>query len=599
VNFGYALGLIVTAFICVAVSFVAWKRRGAPGASGLAFFMLTCAVWAGTYAMRWVFTDFNDQLFWLDASYFGVVFNGTAFLIFTLQYNGLSKYITRRSVILLNILPALTLLALWTDQWHGLFFGGLARTTNSILDGGPIFWIFVFYGYGSSLIGTGIFIRAFLRSSGVYRWQAGMVVFAACLPMAVVAIELIGFVPFAALDITPFIYSVVGLIYLYSLFGFRMMDVIPVARHALVERMADGMIVLDANRRLVDINPAARRMLEISDGSLGKPWEEVTNERLSLDLFGDMKESNRKEIRLSGYPGLDIEVQSLPLIDDHQSLTGQLLILHDITERKLTESWLLQSYSELEKRVQERTSDLKKANMELEKASRMKDEFLASMSHELRTPLTVILGFSDVLLTETPGPLTEKQKKSVSRIQESGQQLSELISDILDLSKLGAGKLGLSLGPISLGEVAQNCWRKSEAQATAKGLQFSYSISPQLVIVQADGQRLVQILLNLLSNAIKFTPRGGSIGIKIRGNQEEGIVTIAVMDTGIGIKPEDIPSLFQQFRQLDGSLARRYSGAGLGLVLAQGVTKLHCGTISVESEVDKGSCFTITLPWSG
>ena len=311
------------------------------------FFMLADVIWATTYAMRWMMTESSTQLFWLDATYFGVAFNSTFLLIFTLQFTNRSHLLTRRNLGLLAIVPLVTLLLLWTDESHGLFFGG-QHSTGTILSGGPWFWFFVLYSYTQIFIVIGLFVQAYLRSSSLYRLQTGAILFAACLPVAGNILSFAGFSPFPNLDLTPLIFTASGLIFAYALFGLRLLDVVPIARHKLVDEMTDGIIVLDASKRIVDINPAVQRLIGISSSAIGQSSEDVLNETLHLDQAKAPIAASKMELRISETPPRDIELHVLPLFDDRQSITGQLLILRDITERKQAEAELLRAQGELE-----------------------------------------------------------------------------------------------------------------------------------------------------------------------------------------------------------------------------------------------------------
>ncbi len=253
----------------------------------------------------------------------------------------------------------------------------------------------------------------------------------------------------------------------------------------------------------------------------------------------------------------------------------------------------------LEQRVAERTRELSEANARLKQLDRLKDEFLASMSHELRTPLNAILGLSEALQEQVYGPLNANQLKSLHSIEESGRHLLSLITDILDLSKIGAGKMELEIGPVSVVSVCQASLRFIKEAVHQKQLKVSSTLDSTVTILHADERRLKQILVNLLSNAVKFTPDGGTIGLKVVGDLGRRKVHFIVWDTGIGISSEDIGRLFQPFVQLDSSLSRRHPGSGLGLVLVHRMTQLHGGSVAVESEVEKGSRFTVSLPWRG
>ncbi len=271
--------------------------------------------------------------------------------------------------------------------------------------------------------------------------------------------------------------------------------------------------------------------------------------------------------------------------------------VQDITERKQLQLALEEERASLAQKVEARTAELSQMNAELARAARLKDEFLANMSHELRTPLNVILGISESLQEEVYGTLNERQLKALHAIEESGYHLLALINDILDLSRIGAGKLELNLVPVSVAQVCQAALQFIKQPAQKKRLNVSSMFDSHVTIICADGRRLKQILINLLNNAVKFTPEGGTIGLEVKGDVERCVVHFVVWDTGIGIAQEDMKRLFQPFVQLDASLSRKYTGAGLGLSLVYRMVEMHGGSVSVESKVGKGSRFTVSFPW--
>lgn len=248
--------------------------------------------------------------------------------------------------------------------------------------------------------------------------------------------------------------------------------------------------------------------------------------------------------------------------------------------------------------LSERNSELQKAKEIAETANRSKTEFLSTMSHELRTPLSVILMQSEIVQTGVYGPLTKKQENSVELIRKSGQHLLDLINDILDLSRIEAGKYELDLGPTSINMVCEFSLHAVQMMAASKNIQIHAVVEDDIPMLHTDERRLVQILVNLLKNAIKFTPSGAEVGLRVLTDQLRNLVIFTVWDRGIGIAPEDVSRLFQPFVQLDSGLTRKYEGTGLGLSIVARVLNLLGGDVRIESQVGQGSSFIITLPWT-
>ena len=268
----------------------------------------------------------------------------------------------------------------------------------------------------------------------------------------------------------------------------------------------------------------------------------------------------------------------------------------------------LRQYSDLKLLADQlRTSsdEITAKNQQLEQASRMKSEFLANMSHELRTPLNAIVGFSEILKDGLMGDLSSQQKDAAVDIFNSGKHLLALINDILDLSKIEAGKMQINLESTAIAPLIQASLQVIREQALLQNLQVTAKIQEGLGEIWLDEVKLKQIIYNLLSNAVKFTPEGGRIhvsarrvdGHKVLGGRFEHYLEIMVSDSGIGIHQEEQSQLFTPFTQIDNSLSRRHQGTGLGLAMVKRMTELHEGRVSLSSIPDKGSTFTILLPW--
>lgn len=283
--------------------------------------------------------------------------------------------------------------------------------------------------------------------------------------------------------------------------------------------------------------------------------------------------------------------QAVPEKDETEAVIGYIGTITDITDRKQIEAQLRQS-----------NEQLAMANLELSRATRLKDEFLANMSHELRTPLSSILGLSQTLQRDIYGVLSDRQRKAITTIEQSGRHLLALINDILDLAKIESGKLELHRTTVFVEEMCSDSLLFVKQQAFQKHIHLAADIAEEIETIEADELRLKQALINLLGNAVKFTPPGGHIVLRAWidwGQQPTDIpaLVLCVVDTGIGIKSEDIEHLFQSFVQLDSSLSRQHQGTGLGLALVKRIVEMHGGTVGVESEVGRGSQFWMRLPY--
>jgi len=238
--------------------------------------------------------------------------------------------------------------------------------------------------------------------------------------------------------------------------------------------------------------------------------------------------------------------------------------------------------------------DVEAKSKEVEAANRHKSEFLANMSHELRTPLNAIIGFSEVLRQQMFGAINPKQGEYLEDIQTSGQHLLSLINDILDLSKVEAGKMELQLSRFSLPAALEPVVLMVRERAAGRGLALSTQIDPAVDQIEADERKVKQIVLNLMTNAVKFTPSGGKVTLEAK--RDGSGVQVAVRDTGIGIAPADQARVFEEFTQAGGAASSQQEGTGLGLTLSRRLVELHGGKIWVESELGKGSTFSFTLP---
>ncbi len=356
---------------------------------------------------------------------------------------------------------------------------------------------------------------------------------------------------------------------------------------SMIENIPNMIFVKDAKElRFVRLNRAGEDLLGFTrDELMGKnDFDFFSTEQaehfVSLDRetlrSGRLVDIPEEVIQTKNKGARILHTKKIPILDAAGEPSFLLGISEDITEaRKAQEA-------------------VRKAQEEAERANRAKSEFLASMSHELRTPLNAILGFSELLSDDSTNQFdTATRRRFLDQIHSSGQHLLQLINDILDLSKVEAGQMELHLESVELGGLVQDVRATIEPLARSKSIALNTESNREISLI-ADSAKVKQMLLNLVSNAIKFTPTGGRIDIRIR--RLESWVEIAVSDSGIGIEKEDLGRLFTEFQQLDAGPGRQQEGTGLGLALTRRFAELHGGQVIVESEVGKGSTFTLRLP---
>lgn len=379
----------------------------------------------------------------------------------------------------------------------------------------------------------------------------------------------------------------------------------------ILENVADPILVTDDRSNIVLMNKEAEQLFEADDS---ESWERAAmvqaNDTKFTTFIADFTISpslaRREQMKLhipdTGVE-LPVEVVSGKILNRRGEPLAIVSVLHDLTEQVENERLYdeLKTFSsQLENRIQAATADLAEQNTrlqwqsrELEKANRLKSEFLASMSHELRTPINALIGYASLMLDRIYGDLTPRQEEGLNRIQGAAQHLLALINDILDLAKIEAGRMPLHLEDVTLGDIVTEITQQIEPLVKKKALKLSVDMPSKGLTLHTDRTKVKQILLNLLSNAVKFTQHGG-IWITISRDEED--LRFDVRDTGIGIRESDLESIWEDFRQVDQSRTREFGGTGLGLSITRKLVDALGGHVFAESVFGVGSTFTVVLP---
>ena len=380
----------------------------------------------------------------------------------------------------------------------------------------------------------------------------------------------------------------------------------------ILENVADPILVTDSLANIILMNDEAELLFQGPAGSQTHRARQAVrqNDMKFTSFVSDFALNNQRTrrermslTRPKSGAELPVEVVSGKIRNDRGEPIAIVSVIHDRTQQAENERLyeaLKRLNSELEGRIVEATRDLAQQNErllwqseELAKANKLKSDFLASMSHELRTPLNAVIGYSALLLDGIAGPLQDSQADFVTRSRAAAAHLLSLINDILDLAKIEAGKMPVYVEPVSLPELIDEVAKQMEPMVAAKELAFTTDVAPDAAMIESDKTKVKQILLNLLSNAVKFTNRG-TIRVSVRADGDA--VVLEVQDTGVGIKPEEIEAIWEDFRQLDQSRTRSYGGTGLGLSITRRLTQQLGGHVTVESTFGVGTSFLVRLP---
>jgi PAS domain S-box-containing protein len=387
-------------------------------------------------------------------------------------------------------------------------------------------------------------------------------------------------------------------------------------RHRLeliIDSVADPIVVTDPAGEILLMNDPAEKILSIPDDAGAEQLRRVRGNEAHFSsfvsnlLFGGHDEQRyRGEINMvvpSDGEFLPVEAVAGKILSEQGELNAVVTILHDrreAMEKARLYEQLKKASEQLEVKVQEATGELANQNellrrqaFELERASAAKSQFLANMSHELRTPLNAMLGYTSMLLQGVSGELAPPQKQKLSRVEANGRNLLAIINEILDITRIEAGRMPLNVTEFDVGDLVNEVVGELESVVSRSKLDVRVEVPKRLPKVRSDRQKVKQIVLNLFGNALKFTREGR---VTISAKASEGMVGVAVEDTGIGIASEHHERVFEDFQQVDSSPTRQYGGTGLGLAICRRLARVLDGEIALDSHIGKGSTFTLTIP---
>ncbi|RQG93437.1 PAS domain-containing protein [Natrarchaeobius chitinivorans] len=602
----------------------AWNNRGVAGATSFAALMAATALWAVTYAFQLAGTNAATVGFWANANHVGVAVVPVAWFCFSLQFSARDRWLNRWTVGALSVVPAVYLLFVWTNQYHHLVRGPI--DLKPVADGalfvsqhefGIVFWAHAAYSYALMAVGVLLLTHLLFWSPAVYRRQVGLVIVGAAIAAVTNVLYHAGHGPLPSVDLTPFSFTVSGLIFFLAIYHYRLFDLTPVARALIVDTIQEGMVVLDTDGRVVDVNEAATRLLEVetpdvigrsfeslladdvefvdpdvyrsadrtdggvaagpnSAGSRGVRPESLASESIDTrfldpsrpvdegvpveaELIADCG-STRRHLRLSATPVLGVGGDRL----------GRSIVIRDVTETR-----------RLQAEIDDTLDRLRRSNAELE-------SFAGVVSHDLREPLRTTERYLSLLDRNAEGELDPDDAELLTVARENAQRAQEMITDLLTYSKIEHGT----------GEFERVDCNRLVADVL-DGLRFE--IEDRNATIEVDDlptvfgidhllRRLFQNLLaNALENAGETAP---DVTVSGERNGEQWVFTVS--DSGIGIEPEYADRVFDLFER--GDRTGTSGGTGMGLSICEKIVTVHGGTIELDSTPGVETSVTVSIP---
>jgi len=588
----------VAALIAGALAAFAWRRRALPMAPAFATMMTGEAIWALAEAMELVIADLPTKRICYNLRIAGTVTAVLGALAFVLRSTGHLRWLAWRRFSVICAAAVVLVVLAWSDPWHHLYW---TRFTNETIGGfqiavpvnGPGFWAAIAFFYTIVLLSIVLLAQAVVVSAGVYRAQAAVMLFGVLVPSVVDLLDWSELFWFIHVDVVSLSFVVTGLAFLPGLLRFRLLDLTSVAWAVVVEGINDPVVVIDPWGRIVELNPAARRLAS-------HPYPLV----LGVDAARGFAHWTALAQRLAGITdhgeesfevdGPDPFVPStfdarISRLGDRSCPSGWVLVLRDITEHR-------RAALERARMLREQA-----ARAEAEASNRAKDRFIATLSHELRTPLTPVLATVTAMLCDSDTP--ETLRPVVEMIRRNVALEARLIDDLLDLSRISRGALYLKCQVIDAHELIDHVIEICRDDFHRARLQLVLDLAATRHHVDADPIRLQQALWNLVKNAIKFTSPGGQVTVRSRDRdgtscgEAAALLMIEVSDTGIGIEPESLARIFDLMEQGGTRATRQFGGLGLGLSLSRSIVEQHGGRLAAASAgAGLGATFTLAMP---
>jgi PAS domain S-box-containing protein len=578
----YLSALLMAATSCsLVMCYLSWKRRELPIAVSYGLGMLAGAFYTFGYAFEIISSTLEHIRFWLRIEYIGIPFGAAIWIIMVLQYTGRQALIRKPIVALLMIVPILTFVAQYTNEWHHLFYTSMSIDISEgfplvSLVKGPLYVLHLGYSYFFFAIGMGLMIQMYRKAKPRMRKQVALMMIGSLGPFGFPIIYLSGIlnVPF---DISPFGFVFSGVFYMWGIYQFNMLRLAPLALQKVFESMQDAVIVFDLDNNITGFNQSASQLIEglNSKKAIGQPAADLFSLYPNLLEIIMQEPSSNHKVQLYGKSNNRYyNVQMTTFSDSHLKPVGKMLLLSDVTETVHYEERLLDNARQMAE------------------LNTFKDKMFNVVAHDIRDPLAVLINLME-LMEEEMQTCGESHDEIVHEMGQQIQNTFTLVESLLDWFQSQRG--GMVFNPVirDLAHVVQTNMRLMQVRSVSKNIKIISEISDNIYVF-ADKEMLDLIIRNLLSNAIKFTEYGGSI--RLKADLADGKIVVSVSDTGSGMPADQAESLLQEAYPVSSLGTAGERGVGLGLTLCREFVRLNGGEIWFNSALAQGSTFYFSLP---
>ncbi|HEY3377745.1 MAG TPA: histidine kinase N-terminal 7TM domain-containing protein, partial [Armatimonadota bacterium] len=585
-SFPFNLLTLVVSMLITAILAILGMYRRVPGARTFSLLMWSFTVWTLTNTLCMLAHTLPIALLWDRIAYVAIDVSVIGWMVFAGQYTGNGRWFTPRNIAFFAIVPVIAFVLTWTNQWHGLYYNSarlelLGDTSLLQISGGPVYWLHMIYLFGVSTIGIALLVQAYARSSTLYRGQFIVLFTAVLIPWVT---YILGYVGGNALlncnDITTLTFPFSGLVVFWGITRYKLLEVAPIARYAVLEGLLDGVIALDADARVVDANPAAQRII-------GKPLKTLIGALLAeswargAELLGQA--SDQEDVLEFSTPDKHwYEIRISPLRNWREEHVGRLVVLHDITDLKC--------------------SEIERARLEeqLRQAQKMEAIGLLAggIAHDFNNLLTPIIGYAEIL------QLRLRQEETLARYAGSIMEAAQRAASITKQLKVFSRKQVLTLQEITLERVIRD-FMPIVHSIVGETITIEASLQSDTGRVKVDPGQIQQVLMNLAMNARDAMPHGGMLTIELASAEPDALdhhaspalatgpcSALTVRDTGEGMTTETLERIFEPFF----TTKERGKGTGLGMSVVFGIIKQHQGHITVDSTPGVGTTVRIILP---